>query len=121
MATVSRVVIDKTKLDAIIRVSPQKAGRFVRATALEGEAYTKRSFTVSPSAPGEAPGVDTGALRASIHVENIGKFRQAIVVGVDYGIHLEFGTSKMAARPFMNPMALWLQGEISRIWNTFVE
>lgn len=121
MATVSRVVVDKVKLENLIRTHPQKAINFLDAMAFEGEGYTKRSFTVSPSEPGEAPGVDTGTLKNSIHVENTGRFKRAIAAGTDYAPHLEFGTSKMAARPFMMPMAFYLQRQVSRFWGLFVE
>lgn len=120
MATVSRVVIDKTKLDALRGSLPQKAINFIDALAFEGEGYVKRSFTVSPSSPGEAPGVDTGALRASIHVETLSRFRRAIVAGTDYAIHLEFGTSRMGARPFMSPMVIHVQRNVSKFWGMFV-
>lgn len=56
------------------------------------------------SAPGEPPAVDTGRLRASIIHEIEREFRTWIgTVGtnVEYAPSLEFGTTKMAARPFM--------------------
>lgn len=122
MATkVGGVRIDKTKLENLIRVSPQKAVDFIDALAFDGEGYAKRSMGMSPSAPGDAPGVVTGALRSSIHVENAGKYKRQIVAGTDYAIHLEYGTSKMAARPFFGPMIMYLQRNVSRHWGVFVE
>lgn len=115
------VVINKDKLLNLIRNSPGKASNLVNAMALDGQAYVVRSFTTSPSAPGEPPGVVTGALRASIHVEEISEFKRAIVTGVDYAAHLEFGTEKMAPRPFMAPMANYLQRNVMFYWRTFVE
>lgn len=115
------VVINKDKLVDLIRTSPTKASNLVDAMALDGQAYAVRSFTVSVSAPGEPPGVVTGALRASIHVEEINPYKRSIVVGMEYGIHLEFGTEKMAARPFMGPMANYIQRHVMDYWRTFVE
>lgn len=119
--TVSKVVIDKSKLTSLIQRSPGRAIDLVDAMALDGEAYAKRGMTVSPSAPGEFPGVDTGALRASIHTETTGTYSRAIATGVDYAVHLEFGTVKMAARPFMAPTAFYLQRQIPFFWGQFVE
>ena len=48
--------------------------------------------------------VDTGALRESIHVEagdQAGAYR--VVAGVPYAVHVEFGTHKAAAQPFLTP------------------
>jgi HK97 gp10 family phage protein len=115
------VKIDDAKLQSLIRTSPSKASNLVNAMALDGDAYVVRSFTVSPSAPGEPPGVDTGALKNSIHVEKTGEFSRAIVTGTEYAAHLEFGTENMAARPFMGPMAAYLQRHVMDYWRTFVE
>ena len=115
------VVLDKTKLENLIRASPGKAVNVVDAMALDGLGYVVRSFTISPSAPGEPPGVDTGALKNSIHIEKPGEFSRSIVTAVDYAVHLEFGTEKMAARPFFGPMANYLQRHVMDYWQKFVE
>jgi hypothetical protein len=115
------VTVDTRKLDQIRRTAPQKAQRILRTIALDGEADVKRSFGTSPSSPGEPPGVDTGALRASIHTEKLDNFTQAIVCGVDYGAYLEFGTSRMAARPFFAPMAMRLQLNIDSYFDDFID
>ena len=58
--------------------------------------------------------VDTGRLRATIHINptqpNSLKF--TISDGVDYGVHQEYGTSKMAAQPFFRPSL----DEVKVIW-----
>lgn len=69
-----------------------------------GRTYGRRRHRAS--APGQAPAVDTGRLRASIANElgrdGRGLFAR-IGTNVDYAPHLELGTSKMAARPFLRP------------------
>lgn len=115
------VQINKDKLQNLIRTSPEKASNLVTAMALDGQAYVVRSFTVSVSAPGEPPGVVTGTLKNSIKVEPLGPFKKAIITQVDYAAHLEFGTEKMAARPYMGPMAAYLQRRVMFYWGTFVE
>lgn len=57
------------------------------------------------SSPGEPPHVDSGALLASIQVVGpvVSGDLAAASAGtdIDYGVMLEFGTSRMAARPWM--------------------
>lgn len=49
--------------------------------------------------------VETGALRDSIHVEdNPDGEGQRVVVTVDYWPFVEFGTSIMAAQPYLRPI-----------------
>jgi HK97 gp10 family phage protein len=115
------VAIDKSKLDALRRQSPQKVGMAIRAMAFDGERDVKMSFGTSPSVGGETPGVDTGALRASIYTEKLETFTWQISVGVEYGAYLEFGTSKMAARPFMQPMAMRLQKNVDMYFKNFLD
>lgn len=58
-----------------------------------------------PSAPGEPPNEDTGTLRRNITVTQVGPLHVRVASNAPYSAHLEFGTSKMAARPFMGPAA----------------
>jgi HK97 gp10 family phage protein len=47
---------------------------------------------------------DTGALRESIHVEpgdRAGAYQ--VVASVPYAVHVEYGTARMAAQPFLTP------------------
>ena len=67
-----------------------------------GEAVGR--VTYIRSAPGEPPHSQTGALRNSMTFELDGA-RSLIGPSVEYGKWLEFGTSKMAARPFVRPVA----------------
>lgn len=54
------------------------------------------------SAPGEPPATETGNLVNSIQQENI-QDGIRVFVGARYGADLEYGTKKMAARPFWRP------------------
>jgi len=60
------------------------------------------------SQPGEAPHVDTGALRGSIEIIPIpaGQKGYSVGSGLDYAVYLELGTRKMDPRPFMTVTAL---------------
>jgi HK97 gp10 family phage protein len=84
-------------------------GKAVLKGCLTVERAAKESI-VGPSnevsEPGEPPKIKTGRLRASITHRII--YEDAQVVGevgtnVEYGIYLEYGTSKMAPRPFLGP------------------
>jgi HK97 gp10 family phage protein len=76
--------------------------------SMSAEAKTGRIYgRHQASSPGEPPGVDTGVLVNSIRSRLLssGSTSAFAVVGtgVEYGVYLEFGTSKMKARPFMRP------------------
>jgi len=56
-----------------------------------------------PSAPGQPPNADTNQLDRSIEPTPVQNHEVQVVATAPYAQHLEFGTSKMAARPFMRP------------------
>lgn len=58
-----------------------------------------------PSKPGESPNEDTGALRNSGHVEEVGPLRARSVFDAEHAVPLEFGTIHMEERPFARPAA----------------
>lgn len=97
------MVIDDRKLRQIIRDLPDRASEMLGAMSEELTGDIVLSFGASPSAPGQPPGVDTGALRASMRWERESALSTAIMDGVEYGIYLEGGTGRMDARPFMLP------------------
>ena len=55
------------------------------------------------SAPGEAPASDTGNLVSKIIVNQISQDITSVESNANYSAYLEYGTSKMEARPFMLP------------------
>lgn len=57
----------------------------------------------NPSAPGEAPNRDTGALQAGLKVVRTGPLTAEVRAETLYSAPLEFGSSKVAARPFLRP------------------
>lgn len=72
----------------------------------------QRGFVTRRSAPGEAPAIQTVALSTSLGVEKPGPLARKIGAGIKpgasldvdrYAITLEFGTSKIAARPYIRP------------------
>jgi HK97 gp10 family phage protein len=58
-----------------------------------------------PSKPGEPPNLDTGVLSAGITARLTGSLKAVAESAAPYAAHLEYGTSKMAERPYMRPAA----------------
>lgn len=92
----------------------RKSGRAVISNlAFAVEAEIKRLMTLPKhgrryknhiaSAPGEAPAVDTGNLINSIRTTIKSDTEAVIEIPAEYAEGLEFGTDKIAARPFARP------------------
>ena len=82
----------ENKFPSIIAGMEAKAEAIVAKTAMDLEAHAKS----------RAP-VDTGTLKNSIQATRVGDAHWRVVVGVDYGLYVEWGTSRMAAQPFFQP------------------
>lgn len=67
-------------------------------------AVRKAAFDIEAEAKLKVP-VDTGALKNSIQVWFEGDLHAFIAPHMEYGHFVEFGTRKMAARPYMTPAA----------------
>lgn len=86
------------------------AGMMVRATAVQsitsGPKTGRRYGAHIASAPGEAPAADTGFLHNNIFfVLDADGYGASVESRAAYSsfLELEFGSSKMAARPFLQP------------------
>lgn len=91
----SRVVFDERALDELFN-SPEGP---------VGKDLTRRAVRVETAAKRLAP-VDTGRLRSSISRE-LGRDGQGLVAvigtNVHYAPHVEFGTVRMRAQPYLRP------------------
>ena len=116
--TAARIVYNK--FPDIVRKLPQAANAIVEETLDEidetvkhgmaqpksGRVYVRGGRARTASAPGEMPAIDTTQLINSLQKRMIsGKARGVYFTNLDYAPMLEYGTSKMAARPFMTPAA----------------
>ena len=91
----------------------KKAGLIVEATLHNIEARSKASMAApksgrfygshQASAPGEAPAVDTSNLINSHGVEMTSETAGIVYVTAEYAPGLEFGTRRIAPRPFLTP------------------
>lgn len=68
-----------------------------------------------PSAPGQPPNADTHVLDRSIETNQVAPLRVEVSANAPYAVPLEFGTSKMAARPFMGPAAQRKRKEVTAL------
>lgn len=77
-----------------------------------GRFYSRRGRVHQASAPGEPPAVDTGALYESLRVEKAGDADYLVGTGDEKAVWLEFGTRRMAARPFLARAAREVEREL---------
>lgn len=88
--------VKSDRLGQIKATMERKAALIVAKTALDWEANAKSIA--------RAKGVyHYGLLIASIQATKITETHWTIVVGVEYGAYNEYGTVRMAARPFFGP------------------
>lgn len=113
----AEVKLDLSGIDNLLRSEPLKGGRWLTGfaesivtdiklsmnTSPPGQSYTRGKVTHIASQPGYPPNIDIGTLINSIKQENTGSFERTISDGVEYGVFLEDGTSRMMARPFFAP------------------
>ena len=110
------------------------ANKALRVIAQKIRADAKRSITAGsvsgknhlPSKPGEPPNNDTGTLAAGLVDETFpAQLRAEVRAEAAYSSALEFGTSKMAARPFMRAARDanrdFAQGVFAEAMNDFVK
>lgn len=89
---------------------PEIARRLER----NAEALVRRTAeNIAGEAKQRAPRA-TGKLARSIKVHRVGEFEYRVEVGAWYAHFIEFGTVKMAARPFLTPAAEAERGDFQR-------
>jgi HK97 gp10 family phage protein len=97
------------KLSSASTVRLMGASLYAGGDAIRSEAFRSISAgSVSgknhvASTPGESPNRDTGNLQARLKTEQPKPLTVEVRSEAEYAAALEFGTSKMAARPYMRP------------------
>jgi HK97 gp10 family phage protein len=123
-------VVKEYTLDAQQLVG--RAANLVRNTAVEsilqgaksGVTYSKYNprRTHTASAAGEPPASDTGYLANNIFVNmDADGLGASVESRADYSSFLEFGTTKMSARPFMQPALEENRTNIKRLQNQMIK
>jgi hypothetical protein len=97
VSAIVRKTAKDLQADAQDSMKGPKHGRFYRSS--------KTGKPHRASAPGEAPAVDIGNLKGSISVEMEKPTLAIVAVGANYGVTLEYGSRKIAPRPYMRPAA----------------
>lgn len=128
-----RVTGGKVHAARLKRLTSPKAaqgiGRALFAGGQRLEAYAARSITEGavsgaahvPSAPGTAPNNDTGVLARNIETVQVEPLKVEVSSNAPYAAALEFGTSKMAERPYMRPATAATRKEITELVRSAVE
>ena len=82
------------KIDAAIAALPGEASRVVRGHGLQMEAEAKQNIVAMGA-------VDTGYMLGSVGIIEQSALSVTVAVGAEeYPFYVEYGTSKMEARPF---------------------
>ncbi len=100
MGVVARTTWEGPKIEAQTYDAVEAA---LLAAGSEVQTQMQRNIAAKkgPSAPGEFPGYDTRNLTLSVTTERMAPDRVRMGSPVFYGRLLEYGTSKMAARPWV--------------------
>lgn len=82
----------------------EEATSLILNTPKTGRIYRRRGVAHQASAPGESPASDTGNLLRSINTSvSPAALTGNVNFGTIYSRYLEYGTAKMAPRPFARP------------------
>ena len=111
-----------------LKISMHRATSVVEAHVLKsikqkgtGRVYPRKGQPPhQASSAGQPPATDTGNLgnniSSSVKVRADGAVVGLIIAATEYAVHLEFGTSQMAARPFMTPALRQNRKKINKIF-----
>lgn len=99
------------RLKRMAQRTPREVARALYSAGQLIELDAERSITSGavsgknhiPSNPGQPPNADTHFLDSNIETEIGGPGLVTVTSKANYSAALEYGTSKMAARPFMRP------------------
>lgn len=114
------------RLKALQGGAERAAGRVLFVGADMIKAAAQRSITAgsvsgknhAPSKPGQPPNNDSGVLKNNIETAMIKPLVAQVSSNAPYSAPLEFGTSRMASRPFMRPARDKTAPEIQRLFVT---
>lgn len=82
----------------------EEAVQSIRTSPASGKTYRRRGVLHTASSPGNAPRIDRGTLVQNIITKKEGKgYTTGSRKGAPHGFWLEFGTRKMAKRPWLGP------------------
>lgn len=105
-------IVEVRKLEGLKRTLSKLQSRIEDAADTAAE---QTAWDVSETARSYAP-VDSGELRDSIEVEELGEGHYAVGPrdDIEYALFVEWGTSTTPAQPYMEPTALGHQSDLRR-------
>ena len=113
---VAQIKLDTKRLDEIAAKLKTNRDTALHRIAMQVEAHAKVHAPRDPKRMPQDPSVPTtGWLRSSIGAIPKSEGLYWVVVGADYGIWQEFGTSRMPARPFLGPAVEMTRKDINKI------
>ena len=86
-----------------------------------GRLYKRGKKFHQASAPGEAPANDFGFLANNIKAEMTNELTASTFSLAPYSVHLEYGTRKMAARPFLRPAGEKVKAQAKGVLNAYIK
>lgn len=101
----SRTTYTNRGITVLATTLPAKADRLAEAIARRGEALVKENIE-------RMKVIDTGAGLGSVASEKQGEALYLLYVGMFYMFFQNYGTWKLAARPFWEPALLQLKNEV---------
>lgn len=104
------IQIEIKGLDRLIQVLDEAIVRFEKEAT---EGLNAIAYKLESNMRHKVP-VRTGALRDSITVEERGRL-EALISLLYYGFFVEYGTSKMAAKPFIRPSFEAIKNDVSNL------
>jgi len=87
------------KVNITEEMAASRKGKTYTWRSVNGQ-WVKRDSPHTASAPGDYPAIDTGHLAKNIETD-VEDYKARIGTNVPYGKELEFGTSKVEARPWL--------------------
>jgi|GEM_PF-1430969 hypothetical protein len=124
----NEIKLDTRILDAIIANTGKNADQVLGGIAYELEADVKSSMKEGgtgkahvPSEPGNPPNVEYSTLKNSIHTVHVKPKLWRVQDGVEYGLPLEMGSGRIAARPFMIPGVERIRKNLDKWWRQLVK
>jgi phage gpG-like protein len=126
------VRVTRNDFPRLMKSMPKAVADGIESAAREGEGYVKQIISESPadgreygnhtaSSPGNPPRIDSGNLVNHINIRQESSYVWRIRSGAEYSADLEYGTDFMAARPYMGPMAFWLEQNINDIVGDYLK
>lgn len=101
----------------------QAVGKALFVAGSKIQTYAQQSITAGavsgkghvPSLPGEPPNADTHTLDRQIETTQVEPLKVRVSSNAPYSKFLEFGTSRMEARPFMLPALRACRREVTKL------